>query len=255
MKLLAFARLALLRRIRPKGDACLRPAAAVATPAMSAARNACLGAFAVSAAGALLLGCTPHVGDHCNVNSDCSLQGTLVCDNSQPNGYCTLFNCAPNKCQDQAVCVLTHAGVPGCPYDDYQSPSRTARSMCLAHCSQDSDCRTGDGYVCEDQSSHRFVILDSNQNQKVCVLAPATLPATLPDAGVCQPSGPVVPPLEAGVHLEDGEVVAPDGGTDAAGDAVTDAAGEGGVDAGSDGATDAVAEGGSDGGGDAPGGD
>jgi hypothetical protein len=225
---------------------------------------------ALAAAVSLLLGCTPHVGDHCNVNSDCSLQGTLVCDNSQPNGYCTLFNCAPNKCQDQAVCVLTHAGVPGCPYDDYQSPSRTARSMCLSHCSQNSDCRNGEGYICVDPSDPQwknlFVILDANQSQKVCVVALDYDAGTFVDAEapVCQASGPPVSSLEAGVHLEDGEAVGPDGAIDAAGDAPADAA-DGAVDAGADGAIDAPSDvggvdagaegGGSDGGGDAQDGD
>src|SRR5579863_3322454 len=69
--------------------------------------------LAFAAAG--LVGCTPHVGDHCNQNSDCSLQGTLQCDTSQPNGYCTLFSCTGNSCQNNAVCVALNASVPGCP--------------------------------------------------------------------------------------------------------------------------------------------
>ena len=102
-----------------------RPSCLLAIPA-SASALALLFAAAM-----LLMGCTPNVGDHCNLNTDCSLQGTLVCDNSQPNGYCTRFNCAPNTCPAGAACVLLYSEVPGCPYDGYSSPSRTQRTVCM----------------------------------------------------------------------------------------------------------------------------
>jgi hypothetical protein len=210
---------------------------------------------------AAISGCTPHVGDHCNLNSDCSLQGTLVCDNSQPNGYCTLFNCAPNSCQDQAACVLTAKGVPGCAYSDYQSPSRTARSMCLARCAHDSDCRTGDGYVCRDptQPPWSAVILDNNNTGNVCLVNPGPndIPASFDDAGICQLSGPPVPPLDAAVQSEDAPSdAAADGSGDAA-DAPGAADGNGpdSGDAGPDGAGESGTEGATDGGADGPSGD
>jgi hypothetical protein len=161
---------------------------------------------ALAAGGAVLVGCTPHIGDHCNLNTDCSIQGTLLCDTSQPNGYCTFFNCAPNSCQNSAVCVMLHASVPGCPYDDYQAPSRSARTMCLAPCSKDSDCRTGEGYLCADptQAPWDAILIDSNNHQKVCLVNPNRgIPASFVDAGdqggVCQATGPDVPPLDAGM--------------------------------------------------------
>jgi len=55
---------------------------------------ACLSLVGLCALGSLLTGCSPHVGAKCTVNTDCSLQGTLVCDTSEPYGYCTFFNCA-----------------------------------------------------------------------------------------------------------------------------------------------------------------
>jgi hypothetical protein len=153
--------------------------------------------LAFAAAG--LVGCAPHVGDHCNQNSDCSLQGTLQCDTSQPNGYCTLFNCTGNSCPSNAACVALNASVPGCMYDDYLSPSRTVLPMCLWTCSKDSDCRTSEGYVCRDptQPPWRAVNLD-NESRMVCLVDPSFSsnvgPAVAPDgqAPVCMAAGPAI---------------------------------------------------------------
>jgi hypothetical protein len=170
----------------------------------------------VCAAAMLLAGCTPQIGDHCNLNTDCSLQGTRVCDNAQTNGYCTSFNCAPNTCIDNAVCVMLYADVPGCPYNGYQSPSRTQRTLCMKACGQNSDCRTSEGYECLDPTAAPLdgVVLDDVQGRKVCTVTPVALDAgPMPDAGadgvapVCLPEGPVVPPI-----VEAGAPDAPSGG-------------------------------------------
>ena len=110
-------------------------------------------------------GCKAHIGSPCTLNTDCSLQGNLVCDTSQPAGYCTYFNCVPDTCQDEAACVAMSPAVPGCAYNDYNSPARTARSMCLEQCHKDSDCRTNEGYVCADprQPPWSAVIIDDDQ--------------------------------------------------------------------------------------------
>src|SRR5580692_821298 len=74
-----------------------------------------LALLAVPAALALglgLSGCTPKIGDHCAQNTDCSLQGTIVCDTSAPDGYCTVFNCIPDSCLDKAACVEFGGNVP-----------------------------------------------------------------------------------------------------------------------------------------------
>jgi hypothetical protein len=183
------------------------------------------------AAGLVLGGCTPHIGDHCQLNTDCSIDGTRVCDNSQPNGYCTSFNCVSNSCRDNAVCVMLNASVPGCPYDDYQAPSRTHTTLCLAHCSKDSDCRTGEGYVCRDpeQAPYNAKILDNNPtSNKVCVAQPyyydgGSGGSSQPDATppVCMPYLP-----EAGA-ADGGADAAADSGGDAAPDAEPDVAGGG----------------------------
>jgi hypothetical protein len=190
---------------------------------------------------AALLGCSPHVGSSCQTNSQCSLQGTLVCDNSQPAGYCTSFNCAPDSCQNGAACVLLSPAVPGCPYDDYKSPVRTGRSMCLQHCHKDSDCRTNEGYVCADprQPPWDAVVLDDDQEEKVCIVTPnfSGGAAMFDDAAVCQPSlgDAAPPPIEAGVtfsfdagsvEVDASDASAPDASDAAALDAGVDAAGD-----------------------------
>lgn len=171
------------------------------------------GTAALAAASFALAGCSPHIGAKCNTNTDCSLQGTLVCDTSEPYGYCTSFNCAPDSCQNEAACVLLNPAVPGCPYDDYNSPARTGRSMCLQQCHKDSDCRTDEGYVCADprQPPWNALIIDDDQSQLVCIVKPNYSYAdasddgpiaTFGDAAVCQPTGPTVPAIDAGVNLE-----------------------------------------------------
>jgi hypothetical protein len=205
-----------------------------------------LARFALPAALALA-GCSPHIGDHCNLNTDCSIQGTLFCDTSQPNGYCTFFNCVPNGCQQNAICVMLRPAVPGCPYDDYNSPSRTGRTMCLAPCTTDSDCRSGEGYVCRDprQPPWNGIVMDNSVGNLVCVVDPdydGGVPASFADAEppICQ-AGPDagVPPLEAGVHLEDGALGSPEAGPDA--EAGADAGAGADADAGADAGADAPA--------------
>jgi hypothetical protein len=192
------------------------------------------------AAALALAGCTPSIGDKCVLNTDCSLQGTRVCDTSQPNGYCTIFNCQQNSCPGPSGCVLFHPNVSGCPYDDYQSPSRAGRSFCLANCQGDSDCRQSEGYVCRDvtQPPWNAAILDNNQAQRFCVIAPDTAtsnPAAPPGAGtsVCGPS-------DAGAGADAGGAdAAPDGAPDAGPDAGPDATPEAGPDAAPDARPDA----------------
>ena len=190
--------------------------------------------------GAAAAGCTPKIGDKCVLSTDCSQQGTLVCDTSQPEGYCTQLNCTNGSCPNDAVCVEFQSSVPGCMYQDYASPSRTGRAFCMAHCSDDSDCRQSEGYTCGNAAGDPWnaAILDNNQSQKVCIVAPGPLEqaASFMDAAVCMAYGVdagLQPPPDAG-----GEGGAGDGGMDA-GDAAADAAIDAGVDAGLDATLDA----------------
>jgi hypothetical protein len=163
-------------------------------------------------------GCTPSIGDRCNSSTDCSVQGTRTCDTSQPGGYCTVLGCGANSCTN-SVCVVFRVSIPGCPYDDYHAPARTGRSLCMAHCEKDSDCRQNDGYVCADPTGPpwRAAILDDTPS-RVCLLPGSKAGAItssasssgLPDGG-CSAATP-----------------------DAAGDAVADAPSTEAVDTGAD---------------------
>lgn len=77
------------------------------------------------------LGCQKVIGDSCTISSDCSFQGDRFCDTSQPEGYCTIVQCDPDTCPDEAVCVAFDAHV-----------SRLTRRYCMAGCEADEDCRT-----------------------------------------------------------------------------------------------------------------
>jgi hypothetical protein len=208
----------------------------------------------------MLAGCTPSIGDKCALSTDCSLRGDRICDTSQPNGYCTVFNCPPNLCPDKGACVMFQAAVPGCAYDDYQSPSRTSRAFCMAHCQGDSDCRQSDGYICAKPTAAPWnaLILDDNQSEQVCIVAPdhsnAPPNASVADPGLCAPSGPSVPPIDGGLGiLGAGADARAEGGGDASIDATGDGAADAGAsDASSDGVADAgTADGSSDGASDA----
>ncbi|HEX3772511.1 MAG TPA: hypothetical protein VHV30_16650 [Polyangiaceae bacterium] len=218
----------------------------------------CFASCALLAALALAsAGCTPHIGDSCALSTDCSVQGTLVCDTSQPGGYCTQLNCGRLSCPQNSTCVEFQASVPGCAYDDYQSPSRTGRSFCMENCTQASNCRGG--YTCSDPRNGPWngAILDDNQAQQVCIALP---PSNLEDAGpnysaaVCQSYGGDAETddgggVDGGADAGDGGADAGDGGTssDAGTDATVEAgaANEGGADAGdAGGAADAEGGGG-----------
>jgi hypothetical protein len=208
-----------------------------------------LGAALLLAAAAA--GCTPKIGDKCVLSTDCSQQGTLVCDTSQPEGYCTQLNCTNGSCPNDAVCVEFQSSVPGCMYQDYASPSRTGRAFCMAHCSEDSDCRQSEGYICGNAAGDPWnaAILDNNQGQKVCIVAPGPLEqaASVMDAAVCMSYGiDAAPGPGAGGDGGPGEggTDAGEGGTDAgdAGDAAADAEIDAALDAGLDATLDAPSD-------------
>ena len=143
-------------------------------------------------------GCTPVVGDSCVLSTDCSSAGDRVCDTSEPDGYCTVENCLPNTCPDEAACVLFNPSVPGCGYSD-RTKSRVGHSFCVAHCNSNSDCR--DGYVCTDPrlTPWQAIILDDDQIKHNCLPIPddgvvigGEAGAGDPDAAVCQVVSPEI---------------------------------------------------------------
>jgi hypothetical protein len=154
--------------------------------------------------------CTPSIGDKCVLSTDCSTRGDRLCDTSQPDGYCTQFNCAKNSCPDEAACVLFNAGVPGCGYDDRSGGygSRIARSFCVSKCSNNDDCRGG--YICANphDAPWKGVVLDDDQGKLTCLVAPFDYNVDGGEGGtaimspgapppVCGAVGPTVGPLDA----------------------------------------------------------
>ena len=191
--------------------------------------------------------CTPKIGAKCVLSTDCSVQGGRVCDDSQPGGYCTVLDCSNNSCPDEAVCVLFQSSVPGCAYNDYQSPSRTGRSFCMEHCSKDSDCRESEGYVCRNPIDPPWnaTVLDNNQSRGVCIIAPGLLADASANYGaaVCSPTeddGAAPAEIDAGSPPDAGSALDA-GSADGEADATVEV-----VDGGVDATLDAPAEGPSD---------
>lgn len=135
---------------------------------------------------ALAFGCTPEIGDKCRVSTDCSVRGELLCDTSQPQGYCTQLNCAKNTCREEGACVLFNGALPGCAPDDRAGPtgSRVARSFCMARCNTNADCREAEGYECADPRGAPWsaVHLEDDQSIRVCLVR--SLVSGVADGGV-----------------------------------------------------------------------
>jgi hypothetical protein len=223
------------------------------------------GLVVLALAGAALLGvaglagCTPQIGDSCVLSTDCSTQGTLVCDPAEPGGYCTQVNCQANLCPNEAACVLFNANLPGCGYNDRVGPMgpRSAEAFCMKQCHKNSDCRSG--YICTDprQPPWDGQILDDDQTQHICIGPPDTTLGDasdlMSDALVCQASGPDVGGIDAPVtySADTGEVDAGAADTGAPDTGTADSGVEAGADAGAGdaGATDGGAHDAADAGG------
>jgi hypothetical protein len=161
----------------------------------------------VAFVGGALAACKPSIGDKCVLSTDCSTQGDRLCDTSQPDGYCTEFNCAADSCPDHAVCVLFNSNVQGCGYDDRNGAfgSRVARAFCVAQCGRDSDCRGG--YVCRSPKGDPWngLILDANQTYLTCLVPPLVgLDADGGDASIMSPGAP--PPVCSAVAPDAGSI-------------------------------------------------
>jgi hypothetical protein len=86
---------------------------------------------------AFLVGCSPRIGDGCSTATNCSINGDRLCDTSQPGGACTVYDCQPDRCPDNSVCVRFNP-----------DPARRAVVACMKRCGGDGDCRIDQGYVC-----------------------------------------------------------------------------------------------------------
>ncbi len=152
-------------------------------------------------------GCSPKIGDKCTVSTDCSTQGDRLCDPTEPGGYCTIFNCEPNTCPDDSICVAFQE--PSC-----SSPAlsrRFQRAFCMAPCQSDGDCRAQ--YACVDTTGDplRQVVDLSPATRKICTV-PGSVAASPVDPPVCSAPRPDAAP-ESGSESE--ASVLPESGTEA----------------------------------------
>jgi hypothetical protein len=145
----------------------------------------------LSLAGVLLLavGCKAKIGDDCGVSTDCSFSGDRLCDTTQPGGYCTIFNCVPGSCPDEAKCIGFDPQISNAPEcRDDQKGDRRRRSFCLRECDDDDDCRGG--YVCADLGAEGnawgAVLIEGSGSGKVCVVPYSDAnPGPATNVGVC----------------------------------------------------------------------
>ena len=135
---------------------------------------------------AVAFGCKPDIGDKCTTSTDCSIAGERLCDLTQPGGYCTIFNCEPNLCPENSVCVAF--GERTCSVQAVTL--RFRRTFCMASCEKDNDCR-GDAYRCVDISTDtsRRVVDTNPESHRVCGIPAAyDVPSVSPNPAVCYPS-------------------------------------------------------------------
>ena len=142
--------------------------------------------LALGALGAF--GCKPKIGEDCAISTDCSLSGDRLCDITQPGGYCTVFNCEPGQCPDEAACTAFSEGT--CSTSSVST--RLRRTFCMKTCEDDGDCRGG--YRCLDTTKDpaRTVVDINPPNRRICAVPTPPLPPDTPpsqrDPATCFPS-------------------------------------------------------------------
>src|SRR3954469_21617492 len=96
-------------------------------------------------------GCAHKIGDSCAISTDCSVNGDRLCDTTQPDGYCTVFNCEPDKCPSgEGVCLAFTDGACDQQMVAAATSLRFQRTFCMKPCDNDGDCRAG--YRCLDEN-------------------------------------------------------------------------------------------------------
>lgn len=199
--------------------------------------------------GALLLvsGCKPDIGDACNLHSDCSTAGNRICDPTFPSGYCTIFNCSPDKCPDEALCVAYGTALSTVPECADPAGGRLERTFCMKACGGDSDCRSG--YDCVDledpeQNPWGAVVVDRRTSRhRVCTVEVKNASDAAPGStAICNPplDASFPPEPDGAVPAEAGRDAAADARAEAATDAPSDGRADGGADAGRDAAVEAA---------------
>lgn len=163
-------------------------------------RPLCAALLLAVAAGLGAAGCQPKIGDECTSSTDCSLSGDRLCDTTQRGGYCTVFNCEPDNCPEEAQCIAFDQQLdPAC--HDPQQWARFERTFCMLRCDNDGDCRSG--YVCFDMTTQPNPwgagLVDLNpEGTKVCIGPPVTSSQEASRTDVCRP-----PQRDAGADWPD----------------------------------------------------
>ncbi|OGQ14900.1 MAG: hypothetical protein A2138_02860 [Deltaproteobacteria bacterium RBG_16_71_12] len=80
-----------------------------------------------------------QLGDGCTDGNECG--GGLYCEDALPGGYCTTDCAGDADCPDAGLC-FSLVDVTG---DEY--------TVCLESCTAPTDCRTGEGYTCDADST------------------------------------------------------------------------------------------------------
>lgn len=172
-------------------------------------------------------GCSPKIGDDCNSSTDCSLRGDRLCDSTQPGGYCTVFNCEPDGCPEEAQCVAFQASLDPVCVDPQQYP-RFRRSFCMKRCENDGDCR--DGYDCVNMAGANAwaaIVVDNDpEGTKVCVSPQFSVSDPSGVADLCGTYDGGFPDVEYYVPDAISTQDASDGAQDAADEAQDDASGQ-----------------------------
>lgn len=168
----------------------------------------------------LALGCSPEIGDECAISTDCSQSGDRLCDITQPGGYCTVFNCEPGDCPDEASCILfgvAPSTLSGC--EDPAGVTPYQRSFCLKTCERDDDCRSG--YECANfaDPDNPWGAVVADGSGRACAVPYSGVPVTddPPSTDVCSVASPTSPDqgssgAEAGGASGGGGVTSAEGG-------------------------------------------
>ena len=115
--------------------------------------------FLAIAISALSIACSPRIGDGCGSAANCSVNGDRFCDLTQPSGACIVFDCQPDQCPDDTVCVRFNPAQP-----------RLSTVACMRPCQSDSGCRTS--YRCIDAAIEAdglyAEVIDMNSQRRFC---------------------------------------------------------------------------------------
>lgn len=187
--------------------------------------------FALLVIGVALLGaCRSEIGDECSLTQDCNrteVERICLTEGTQrfPGGYCTSFNCGPDSCADEAICVAYRAALGNSPEcSEATNSQRLQQTYCMRACESADDCRGG--YACVELTVDNpwgARSLDSDGRRRICM--PAYTEPDMPpvrDSDVCISRLPSA----ADGGADSADAMAPAQPTDASADAAVAPAGD-----------------------------